>query len=268
MQMPELERKKIRNANRKSVRVIVLVYVLVHLAFGFSGMLLSDEDEYTVSPFRTQQPLSDTKSISLIRWDYAPGEDVMEVVFDIKDTAYSKGSIQYTVMCRNKNLDSQVVYSDDKMLILQLYDMPKEADSKISITFEYTPTSGEMSETNFYSYVGVINLVDTLPVLSQSEYYVSRQEYDIAYYQGLIAGVEKSIEQKETSISEIEEEITRLQSRNETLTTDEMLNIQEHIENNQYSIKALRSQIEELRILISEYQNIIKVLEERKEKYE
>lgn len=268
MQMPELERKKIRNANRNSVRIIVLVYVLVHLAFGISGALLSNEDEYTVSPFRTPQSLSSTKSISLIRWDYAPREDVMEVVFDIEDSAYSKGSIQFTAMCHNKNLDSQVVYNDEDMLILQLYDMPREDGLKIAITFEYTPASGEMTETSFYSYIGAINLVDTLPVLSQTEYYVSRQEYDIAYYQSLISGVEKSIEQKESSITEIEEEITRLQSKDKTLTTDEMLNLQEHIQNNQDSISALESQISELKVTISDYQAIIKVLEERKAKYE
>ena len=270
MQMPELKRKKIRNANRKSVRKIVLVYVLVHAAFGLSGMLLNNKSEYTVSAFRTPQSLSNTKTISLIRWDYAPKEDVMEVVFDIKDTAYSKGSIQFTAIHNKKNLDSKVVYSDDDMIIIQLYGISKSKDDrkKIVITFEYNPDVGEMTETSFYSYIGTVNVVETLPVLSESTYYVSRQEYDIAYYQDLISKVEKNISDKEASISEINEEIIRLQSKDNTLTTTEMLNLQEHIKNNQDSIVSLKAQIEELRITISGYQSIIRVLEERKAKYE
>lgn len=268
MQIPEKKNKKFHHTNRNSVRTIVVVFFLVHLAFLATGFI-PDKSKYTCSAFRTPQNLSGYKTISLIRWDYAPGENVMELVFDLKDTAYSAGKIEFTAIYNNaKNLESQIVYSDKDMLILQLYMIPKQSGKKINITFEYTPDGEQTSEISFYSYTGIIHEVDSLPVLSQKEYYIARQDYDIAYYQSLIKDLEDSISKNDDSIKNIQADITRLKSNVEMLTADEMLNRSENIENNENTIKALQLQNESSRKKIAEHQEVIKVLEERKAKYE
>lgn len=268
LQKPEKKNKKFLKANRKSVRITVLVFVLVHLAFWATGFI-PDQGKYTCSPFRTSQNLSEYKTITLIRWDYSPREKVMELVFDIKDVVYSTGKMEFTAVYNNaKNLDSQIVYNDDGMLILQLYKVPKQSGKKITITFEYTPEGSDVSETKFYNYTGIINEVECLPVLSKEQYYIARQNYDIAYYQSLITYMEDSIEENNISIANIEAEIARLQSGNEVLTTDELLNLNENIDNDKKSIELLQSQNEEYQMKIAEYQEVIAVLEQRKAKYE
>lgn len=268
MQILKKKNRKRQNRNRNSVRIVVVVFFLVHFAFYATGFI-PDQSKYTCSAFRTPQDLSEYKTISLIRWDYSPKEDVMELVFDLKDTSYSTGKIEFSAVYNNeKNLESKIVYSDKDMLILQLIKIPKQTGKKINITFEYTPNGQEMSKTSFYSYTGIIHEVDSLPELNQEQYYIARQDYDIAYYQGLIKDLEDSIAENEDSIESIKADITRLRSNDEVLTTDEILNRNENIANDENSIQSLQVQNESSRKKIAEYQEIIKVLEERKAKYE
>lgn len=273
VQIPEARnkgKKRIvsRNRNRNSVRITVLLFLLVHLAFYLTGFL-PDQSKYTYSAFRTPQNLSEYKTVTLIRWEYCPEDKVMELVFDLKNTSYSEGTIEFTALYDNaKNLDSQIVYSGKDMLIIQLYKIPKQMGKKVSITFEYKPEGEKAYEANFYSYTGIINEVETLPILSSDEYYLARQDYDIAYYQSLIDNLEKLISKNETSIVNIQQDITRLQSDTANLTTDELLNLKETIENDKSKIEALEASNTEARIKIASYQETIGVFEQRKADYE
>lgn len=254
--------------NRNSVRITVLLFFLIHLVFFLTGFL-PDQSQYTCSAFRTSQSLSDYKTVTLIRWDYSPRERVMELVFDLNNTAYSEGTIEFSAIFDNaKNLDSQIVYSEGDMLVIQLYKIPKQTGRKIAITFEYTPEGEKTCETSFYSYTGIINEVDSLPILSPDEYYLSRQDYDIAYYQGLIDDLEELMTKNETSIVNIDQDIERLQGDTTNLTTDEMLNLSETIENDKSKIEALEASNSEALLKIASYQETINVLEQRKADYE
>lgn len=257
-----------RNGNRNSVRITVLLFLLVHLAFYLTGFI-SDRSKYTYSAFRTSQNLSAYKTVTLIRWDYSPGDKTMELVFDLKNTSYSEGIIEFTALYDNtKKLDSQIVYNEQDMIIIQLYKLPKQNGKKVTITFKYTPEGEKDYETKFYSYTGIINEVETLPILSQDEYYLSRQDYDIAYYKALIKEMEDSISKNEVSIANIKADIQRLQSNDTVLTTDEMLNLNETIENDKSTIETLEGKNGEFREQIVSYQEIIDVLEKRKADYE
>lgn len=272
MQIPRAKNKRkkriFRNRNRNSVRITVLVFFVVHLTFYLTGFI-PDQGKYTHSAFRTPQNLSDYKTVTLIRWDYSPKDKVMELVFDLKNSSYSEGTIEFTALFdKTKNLESQIVYNEQDMLVIQLYRIPKQTGKKVDITFEYTPEGEETCKTSFYSYTGIINEVDTLPVLSTDEYYLTRQDYDIAYYQGLIDSLEGSISKNETSISNIRQDIERLQNNTTNLTTDELLNLNETIENDKSTIKALEGKNEEYRLKIASYQETIGVLEQRKADYE
>ena len=272
MQIQKKKNKGKRNIshikNRNSVRIAVLLFIMIHLAFYLTGFL-PDQSKYTYSAFRVPQELSGYKTVTLIRWDYAPRDRVMELVFDLKDTSYSQGNIEFSAIYDNtKNLDSQIVYNDQDMLIIQLYKIQEQTGKKIMITFEYTPEGEKTCETSFYSYMGVINEVETLPVLEKDEYYIARQEYDIAYYRKLIGDLEASISKNEASIKNILQDIERLQNSNTNLTTDELLNLNETIQNNQNTIKALEGKNAEYQLKIASYRETIGVLERRKEDYE
>lgn len=261
-------KKIFRNNNRNSVRVAVLLFFLIHLVFYVTGFL-PDKSQYTCSEFRIPQRLSDYKTVTLIRWDYSPKDRVMELVFDLKNTAYSEGVINFTAVYDNvKNLDSQVVYNADDMLVIQLYKIPDNTGKKINITFEYTPAGEKMYETSFYSFTGIINEVAALPVLSTEEYYLGRLDYDIAYYQVLIRDLETSVAKNEASLAAIEADMQRLQSNDTQLTTDELLNLNTTLENERGTIKALRSKNEEYRLQISSHQENLDILVQRKAEYE
>lgn len=273
IQIPKMKNKgkkraAFHNKNRNSVRITVLVFFLVHLGFYLTGFL-PDQNKYSYSAFRTSQNLSDYKTVTLIRWEYSPRDRVMELVFDLKNTSYSEGKIEFEAIFDNtKNLESQVVYSEGDMLIIQLYKIPKQTGRKVTVTFEFTPLGDKTYETSFYSYTGIIDEVDSLPVLSEDEYYLARQDYDIAYYQGLIDGLEETISKNENSIANIRQEIERLQGSTANLTTDELLNLSETIENDKNRIDALEAANREADLTISSYQETIHVLEQRKAAYE
>lgn len=193
----------------------------------------------------------------------------MELVFDLKNTSYSEGKIEFEAVFDNtKNLDSQVVYSEEDMLVIQLYKIPKQTGRKVTITFEFTPVGEKAYETSFYSYTGIIDEADSLPVLSKAEYYLARQDYDIAYYRSLIGSLEKTISKNEVSIANIRQDIERLQGSTANLTTDELLNLRETIENDKDKIEALEAADREADLMIASYQETIDVLEQRKADYE
>ncbi len=193
----------------------------------------------------------------------------MELVFDLKNTSYSEGKIEFEAIFDNtKNLDSQVVYSEEDMLVIQLYKIPKQTGRKVTITFEFTPVGEKAYETSFYSYTGIIDEADSLPVLSKAEYYLARQDYDIAYYRSLIGSLEKTISKNEVSIANIRQDIERLQGSTANLTTDELLNLRETIENDKDKIEALEAADREADLMIASYQETIDVLEQRKADYE
>lgn len=193
----------------------------------------------------------------------------MELVFDLKNTSYSEGKIEFEAVFDNtKNLDSQVVYSEEDMLVIQLYKIPKQTGRKVTITFEFTPVGEKAYETSFYSYTGIIDEADSLPVLSKAEYYLARQDYDIAYYRSLIGSLEKTISRNEVSIANIRQDIERLQGSTANLTTDELLNLRETIENDKDKIEALEAADREADLMIASYQETIDVLEQRKADYE
>ena len=193
----------------------------------------------------------------------------MELVFDLKNTSYSEGKIEFEAVFDNtKNLDSQVVYSEEDMLVIQLYKIPKQTGRKVTITFEFTPVGEKAYETSFYSYTGIIDEADALPVLSKAEYYLARQDYDIAYYRSLIGSLEKTISKNEVSIANIRQDIERLQGSTANLTTDELLNLRETIENDKDKIEALEAADREADLMIASYQETIDVLEQRKADYE
>lgn len=273
MQIPKTKnkgKKKIMPhiGNRNSVRITVLLFFLIHFGFYLTGFL-PDQSQYTCSAFRTSQSLSDYKTVTLIRWDYSPRERVMELVFDLNNTAYSEGTIEFSAIFDNtKVLDSQIVYSEGEMLIIQLYRIPKQTGRKMVITFEYTPEGEKTCKTSFYSYTGIINEVDSLPILSEDEYYLARQDYDIAYYQRLIDDLEEFMTKNETSIVNIGQDIERLQGDTTNLTTDEMLNLNETIENDKSKIEALETANSEALLKIASYQETINVLGQRKGDYE
>ena len=186
-------RKKSTINNRRNVRITVIIFLLVHMAFWASGYL-PDGNKYHSSPYRTPQSLSGYKTVSLIRWDYCPKDRLMEVVFDIQNVQYSEGKTEYDVIYDGKKqLSSTIVYSKDNMLIVQINHVPTASGKRISIRFDYTDSDGKSNSTSFYSYTGIINEVDALPVLSEKEYYINRQDYDIAYYETLIQNMENSI---------------------------------------------------------------------------
>lgn len=266
MNLKEAGRKRIVYNNRRSVRIIVIVYVLIHIAFAATS-LLPDRNKYSFSAFREPVSLTGSRSISLIRWDYSPDESTMELVFDFENSAYSNGGISFdAVYDGQKSLESEIVYQRDEMLIIQLYHIPEVTGKRVTVSFE-TKEDGNTRKVSFYTYTGIANEVASLPVLSEKEYYIQRQEYDIAYYEGLISAKIKAIQDKQTSIAQIEADNERLNNHDSKLTTDELLNMNETLRNNNSMIEALQVNITELQQEISRYENIIQVLKERIDDY-
>ena len=80
--------------------------------------------------------------------------------------------------------------------------------------------------------------------------------------------MQNSIQKNEAKISNIEKEIERLQGDTSNLTTDEILNLKETIDNDQSSKEMMQTQNEEYCKKIASYQETIKVLQKRKDAYE
>ena len=261
------EKKKKQNKrnrkNRKVVKGVVCVYLLIHTFFYLSGFF-SETNKYIGSEFRTEQRLSNYKTISLIRWEYAPKEKTMEITIDLKNTMYSEGRVELSAKYeKSKNLDTQVVYSDQDMLVIRLYGMPYKIGKKITLNFAFTPEGEEEAKARFYEYIGGIEETDTLPILEKNEYYTKRQEYDMAYYQGLIDDLKEEIVKNQESIQKIELDIESIQNDTGNLTTDEMLNLNEIIQNDKNTIEMLKSGIEKNKEQISTYEETIEVLRQR-----
>lgn len=252
--------------NRVSVRMIVIAYIAIHLLFVASNYI-PDSKRYTVSALRSTQNLSQYSSVTLIRWDYAPSEGTMEIAVDIKNTLYQDGKITMEVVSSNKRLKSQIVYSNQEMLVVQAYKVPKKKNERITLTFHYEE-DGKEKEVNFYTYVGIANIVSTLPILTEKEYYYNRQDYDIAYYNSLISEADKKIGNNKKRIKEMKDDLKRLTEENESLTTDELLNLDKTITNEEQLISALESENSDLEEDIDGYNETIKILEERKDAYE
>lgn len=250
-------------SNRKSVKYIVVIYVVVHLLF-LSSHFIPDSNKYTASEFRISQTLSRYSFISLIRWEYAPSENTMEVVFDMTNTLYQEGTVSMLAKVNDKQLDTKIVYSDQNMLIVQIYNVPKAAGNRIVVEFEYEE-NGEVSVVDFYTYVDIVDTVSSLPVLSEKEYYYNRQVYDIDYYNSLVSSLEKKIESNKEKIKNLEADLKRLGLETQNLTTDELLNLDETISNDTQTIESLERQILDYENKIEDYQDTIRILEERRD---
>lgn len=266
MGMKKNKKKKKSFDNRKSVRWIVITFITIHLLFAASNFI-PDSKRYTASEMRSTQNLSQYSSITLIRWDYAPSERTMEIAFDINNTLFQDGKITMEAVASNKRLRTQIVYSNQEMLIVQIYKVPKNASERITLNFIYEE-GGKEQEARFYTYIGITNTVTTLPVLTEKEYYINRQNYDIAYYNSLINEADSKIGDCKKRIKELQDDLSRLKSDDSALTTDELLNLDKTVENEQQMISALESQIATFEEDIDGYKDTIKILEERKSTYE
>lgn len=270
MKINTILKKQKKFNNRKSVQIIVVVYVLIHLAFLATSML-PDNNKYKVSTLRSTQSLTAYSNFTLIRWDYAPKDNTMEVVFDLTNTLYQDGKIAMSTYAANKQIDSSIVYKDDNMIIVQIYNIPKSSSCRITVKFDVLDGEKEDDNKNgirFYTYVGVANQVQELPILTEQEYYYNRQIYDLAYYQGLIDELENDNTEAEKRISQLTDDLERLKGNQSDLTSDELLNIDKTISNDEQTIQALKGRITENDKKITDYQNTISVLNERKAAYE
>lgn len=258
-------RKRVKkNRNRVSVRMIVILYVLVHGGFYLTGFH-ADQDRYISSKFRVPQELSPYKTVTLIRWDYAPSDRVMEVEFDINNLSYSTGELVFSCFYEGtKPLDCQVVYSSDTGLIIQIYDIPKEQGNRINVEFEYAPEEDKVFTASFVHYTGIMNVVKALPILKAEEYYNNRLTYDIAYYEYLIDIQTELISKDKEQIENIEKEVIRLKENTKELTAEERLHLNESIGNNEDMIRSFQKAIEEAEQTIANYQETIEVLEKRR----
>lgn len=267
MSLKKVENKRIIYNNRKSVRIIVIVYVLIHLGFAATSFL-PDKNKYSFSAFREPVNITGSRSVSLISWDYSPKEATMELVFDFENSAYSNGGISFdAIYDGQKALESGIVYQKDEMLIIQLYKIPSQQGKRVTVSFE-ADDNGNSRKVTFYTYTGITNEVDSLPILTEKEYYIKRQKYDIAYYEELISADYSSIDNKQTAISQIEADNERLNNHNSKLTTDQILNMNETLRNNNSMIEGLQMEITELKQEISKYEEVIRVLNERIDDYE
>lgn len=252
--------------NRTSVRFIIIIFIIIHLLF-LASNFIPDSNRYSASALRSTQNLSQYNSITLIRWDYAPADRTMEVVFDVKNTLYQDGNISMQALSSNKPLDSKIVYSNQEMLIVQIYKVPKASGNRVTVQFDYEE-DGKETTVSFYTYVGITNQVSELPVLTEKEYYYNRQIYDITYYNSLITELKDQITENQNRIRDLENDLKRLDSGTENLTTDELLNLDETISNETQTIRSLELQISKYEEDIAGYQDVIKVLEERKDECE
>lgn len=262
------KRRTWKNASRKSVYIITAVFIIVHTGFFFSGFI--PDDRYKkISEFRSPQTLSLYKTISLIRWEYSPKEEIMEVEFDISNILYGDGRVSFSAFCENNQIDSQIVCNREDKLIVQLHNVKYKKNKRIRLSFSYIADGEDNPDTvTFYHTIGYTDEVAALPVLSEEEYGRKRIDYDIAYYQGIIDTNMQKIQENNRKIEATQEELSRLKEHGSALTTDELLNISTSIQNNEEAIRTLDLENRELERQNAENQETIGVLQKRRADYD
>lgn len=254
--------------NSKKFKSSILIIFLVVFIGGYTVFFTSplymptDTSDYRETELYAPNALDDEHVFTVVRWQYSETQDRMEVELDIENTAYD-GMTDYRIVVRTDPSSRPTVtkvINDTSLMILQFDNIP--GNFKI-ISLQISLPDNDENILRLYTNPDAVERVDTLEILSRTEYQINRLQRNISVYQ-------EQIEQSNNEIAEREARITNIETQNQELnesrpyrTEAEIQEIDNQIKNNEARIESERDAIEELNAQILENQNRIKLTREQ-----
>lgn len=230
---------------------IFLLFFFGGYAFFFSSPLwITDRD----GAYLTEIGIPDTssitgRSITLVRWEYSPEQELMELEIDIHNSA-ADGVDQYTYTADtkpNSEITLKKMVEDPTYTILQLQGVTEAMRDVLVRVTKVDPITETEQICRLYTNSAAVTRVDNITDKTVTEYRMDRVEREITRLKETIVAAEKSIEDL-TSINE------NLDKTNEALTAmveitakDEGAKLEEQIAGNEATKKNNLKTIEELK---------------------
>lgn len=205
----------------------------------------------------------DGKEIRLIRWDYAPEQQMMEVEIDLKDLSFQEPhEYEFSAMEINQGpLKVTTVLEETNWAVVQISAVP-ERWAEISFRIS-TPDNEEAGTLRMYTNIEDVHRVSRIETLDRQGYQVARLENEITIYEDEIEELQEQIQDEKDRISMIQDEISELKQGQEYETEEQVEESEALIEEAQTQIQTAEDAIEEAYEDIVERQERIGNLQEQ-----
>lgn len=254
--------------NSKKFKNSVLIIFLVIFVGGYAAFFTSplymptDTSEYRVTELNTFNELDSEHKFSIARWQYSEEQHRMEVELDIENTAYD-GMTDYRVQVRTDPSSRPTVnkiINESTLLILQIDNVQ---DNFKIISLQIALPDDNENILRLYTNPEAVERVDTLDILTRTEYQINRLERNITTYNEEIDDLKNEIATKQNKIANIEAQNQELNESRQFRTETEIRDIDNQIQTNKTLIETEKKAIEELNAQILENENRIKLTQEQ-----
>lgn len=205
------------------------------------------------------------RDITIDKWDYSKEQKMMEILIEIDD--YSIDGLHdynWTVFTVDGKLNTEVVVSDDELVVLRAYKVPKrwkEAKVVMDISDADKVTGTEFTPVTIYTNDKIVTEVSEIKEQDLQGYKVAAYTNRIEVTKQNIATAEQELAEINSQIAEAESNIKALQEKMEFQTESERADSQERITGFNSQIGSLTNQKEEKEAEIADLKEKIELTE-------
>ena len=264
-----MEYKFVKNKNR-FLTIFIIVFIAGYFLFFSSKVWYPDSGNLVAATKPGTTKTWNDRNVTLLSWDYAEDERMMEVQLEIVNTMLDGiDRYEYEVLDRdNGYLTVEKVLESDDFVVLHIVNVEsdwKELSLRMQFPDEQAVEHTQIdysSECKMYANSKSITKVEQIPVLTAKEYQIARYQKHIDTYETQIASLKSTIKEKQEQITAGEADILKLQEQEYYQTEEQKADTEQIIENARSTIKSLQTEITSAESEISELQERINNTEE------
>ena len=271
-----------RNQSRKFVRIVIVLFIATYVVLGTSKLYLPTKSTWIDTPLNTQASIGKDRTIKLIRWDYSPSQNYIEIEVDIANESTEKGfyqcNVNYMKDKKEISLPVCIIYQNATNAIIHVKDVPSTAN-QFSFIFAFMRKSDDYDATLMNASISSMKQVENLTPLNEAGYQLKRKQLEKIATDAKIKKSQSKINKRNEEISVLQKQIESLNAEAEYKTSDELIDLNADITKKTTEIDKLSAAIQSENLKITDYttkitelDNLIKTLEpnvkEIKIKYE
>ena len=268
---------KMRTKNRNRTMLIsFFLIVICYIFFFMSPVVFKTPSESEFTPIGEKEFLTDGREISIESWKYSPKQALMEVLIDIENEAVDgKDFYDYTAFVNfleaskgKEQLAVEIKLQQINYVVLWLHDVPEDFNS-CAVTVHMK--GNDDKSASLFTNKDKIERIDKLTSKTESEYQIEKIERTISKIKGKINKNNKEISKLRKEIKAINSHITEEQNnltyqtaRDQAKTEAIIEEYREQISDREYQIGNLQKDNIGCNSKITEYNNLIGELKEKK----
>lgn len=260
----ETIRKFVRKQNN-ALWVLLIIFIVGEVFFFSSHFFMPVDMGSRLTPLNATLQLGEDRKVTLVRWDYSPGQSMMEVELSIQNLTFD-GQDRYVARAYimaggTVSREPEYIITEPNYMVMHFSDIPATwTDISLWITLDNMEDS---SVLKLYTNNVAVNRVEKIASMSQTQYQVRRLQDQIDAFKNEQVELESQIEATKEKIALLEAGNKNLVADKEFQTAEQVKETERIIEENNYKISEYEHLIDDLTGQINERESLIKQTERK-----